>query len=139
MKMISTNVRIAEMKNVLSVARKRCTGKLWAVMQPHTFSRVRTLFEQYLTCTREADITLVTDICAAREKDPGDLNSGMIVEGMKKNGICAVWTPSFAETEQYLKSNWAPGDLVITMGCGDINLLNEQIHRHFLESTGKDK
>lgn len=119
-----------EMKNAISIARKRCRGRLWAVMQPHTFSRVRTLFDEYLDCTREADITLVTDICAAREKDPGDLNSGMLVDGMKKNGIDAIWTPSFDDTEMYLRSHWQEGDLVITMGCGDINMLNEQIHQH---------
>lgn len=128
----------AEMRNAVSIARKRCKGRLWAVMQPHTFSRVRTLFDQYLTCTEEADFTLVTDICAAREKDPGDLNSGMLVAGMLDHGIKAVWTPSFDDTETYLKDHWQSGDLVITMGCGDINLLNEQIHRHFLKSSGKD-
>ncbi len=127
----------AEMRNAISIARKRCKGRLWAVMQPHTFSRVRTLFEQYLTCTEEADFTLVTDICAAREKDPGDINSGMLVSGMKEHGILAVWTPSFDDTERYLKEHWQPGDLVLTMGCGDINLLNEQIHRHYLESVPK--
>ena len=120
----------AEMRNALSIARKRCRGKLWAVMQPHTFSRVRSLFTDYLTCTEEADYTLVTDICAAREKDPGDLNSGMLVEGMKAHGIDAVWTPSFDDTEAYLRARWRPGDLVLTMGCGDVNLLNAQIHRH---------
>ena len=103
---------------------------MWAVMQPHTFSRVKTLFDGYLTCTEQADFTLVTDICAAREVDPGDINSGMIVEGMKKNGINAVWTPSFDDTEAYLRAHWQPGDLVLTMGCGDINLLNEQMHKH---------
>ena len=126
-----------EMRNALSIARKRCKGKLWAVMQPHTFSRVRTLFDQYLTCTGEADYTLVTDICAAREKDPGDLNSGMLVDGMRENGIDAVWTPSFDDTEEYLRSHWHAGDLVLTMGCGDINLLNDQIHRHELERREK--
>lgn len=120
----------AEMRNALSIARKRCKGRLWAVMQPHTFSRVRSLFNQYLTCTSAADFTLVTDICAARESDPGDLNSGMLVEGMKANGLDAVWTPSFDDTEAYLKAHWQPGDLVLTMGCGDINLLNQQIHEH---------
>ena len=124
----------AEMRNAISIARKRCKGRLWAVMQPHTFSRVRTLFEQYLNCTEEADITLVTDICAAREKDPGDLNSGMLVQGMKDRGIKAIWTPTFDDTEKYLKEHWSSGDLVITMGCGDINLLNDQIHRHYLEN-----
>ncbi|MCQ2457582.1 MAG: UDP-N-acetylmuramate--L-alanine ligase [Clostridia bacterium] len=120
----------AEMRNAISVARKRCKGTLWAVMQPHTFSRVRTLFDEYLTCTEQADYTLVTDICAAREKDPGDLNSGMLVKGMKEHGVNAVWTPSFDDTEAYLRTHWQPGDLVLTMGCGDINLLNAQIHRH---------
>ena len=127
----------AEMRNALSIARKRCKGKLWAVMQPHTYSRVRTLFSQYLTCTEAADYTLVTDICAAREKDPGDLNSGMLVEGMRKNGITAEWTPSFDDTEGYLRKHCRPGDLVLTMGCGDINLLNDQIHRHVLENSAK--
>ena len=128
-----------EMRNALSIARKRCKGRLWAVMQPHTFSRVRTLFDQYLTCTKEADFTLVTDICAAREPDPGDLNSGMLVEGMIRNGIEARWTPSFDDTERFLRENWKAGDLVITMGCGDINLLNDQIHRHESEKRQKGK
>ena len=96
----------AEMKNALSIARKRCRGRLWAVMQPHTFSRVRTLFQDYLTCTEQADFTLVTDICAAREPDPGDLNSGMLVEGMKAHGIDARWTPSFDDTEEYLRERF---------------------------------
>ena len=122
-----------EMRNALSIARKRCHGRLWAVMQPHTFSRVRTLFDQYLTCTEAADYTLVTDICAAREADPGDLNSGMLVDGMRENGIDAFWTPTFDDTEAYLRSHWQSGDLVLTMGCGDINLLNDQIHRHQLQ------
>ena len=123
----------AEMRNALSIARKRCKGRLWAVMQPHTFSRVRTLFSDYLTCTEAADYTLVTDICAAREADPGDLNSGMLVAGMKEHGIDARWTPTFDDTEKYLREHWQAGDLVLTMGCGDINMLNAQIHRHEVE------
>ena len=122
-----------EMRNAISIARKRCKGTLYAVMQPHTFSRVKTLFNDYLTCTEEADVTLVTDICAAREVDPGDINSGMLVEGMKAHGVNAVWTPSFDDTEAWLRAHWQPGDLAITMGCGDINLLNEQIKKHHRE------
>ncbi|MBQ6564828.1 MAG: UDP-N-acetylmuramate--L-alanine ligase [Clostridiales bacterium] len=123
----------AEMHNAVHVARKRSNGRVIAVMQPHTFSRVRSLFQDYLTCTEEADITLVTDICAAREKDPGDLNSGMLVDGMKQHGLEAYWTPSFDDTEKWLREHWRKGDLVITMGCGDINLLNSQIHAHEVE------
>lgn len=122
-----------EMRNAVGIARKRCKGRLFAVMQPHTFSRVKTLFDDYLTCTELADVTVVMDICAAREKDPGDINSGMLVEGMCAHGVNAVWTPSFDDTEAYLRAHWQPGDLAITMGCGDVNLLNDQINKHQME------
>ena len=124
----------AEMRNALSIARKRCKGRLVAVMQPHTFSRVKALFADYLTCTEIADVTLVTDICAAREKDPGDIHSGMLVDGMQAHGIDAVLTPSFDDAEAWLRAHLQPGDLAITMGCGDINRLNDQIHRHEAEA-----
>ncbi|MBR3494615.1 MAG: UDP-N-acetylmuramate--L-alanine ligase [Clostridia bacterium] len=127
----------AEMRNAVSIARRRCKGTLYAVMQPHTFSRVKTLFNDYLTCTQEADVTLVTDICAAREKDPGDIHSGMLVDGMRAHGLTAWWTPSFDDTEAWLREHLKPGDLAITMGCGDINLLNDQIARHERERAAE--
>lgn len=116
-----------EMKNAISVAAMQPRNRLWAVMQPHTYSRVKRLFDDYLTCTAQADITLVTDIFGAREKDPGDIKAEMLVEGMRKNGINAIHTPSFDDTEKYLREHWQPGDLVLTMGCGNINQLNDQI------------
>lgn len=119
-----------EMRNAISIARKRCKGRLWAVMQPVLFTRVRALFDSYLTCTAEADMTLITDIYGGREKDPGDLNSGMLADGMRKNGIPALWTPSFDDTEKYLLAHWQPGDLVITLSGATVNLLNDQISRH---------
>lgn len=119
-----------EMRNVLSVAKLQPHNRLWAVMQPHTYSRVKRLFNDYLTCTEDADITLVTDIYAAREKDPGDIKAEQIVEGMRLNGIEAVHTPTFDDTERYLRDHWQSGDLVLTMGCGNINQLNDQIWEH---------
>ncbi|MBE5776834.1 MAG: UDP-N-acetylmuramate--L-alanine ligase [Clostridiales bacterium] len=119
-----------EMKAALNVARLQKPNRLWAVMQPHTYSRVKSLFDDYLTCTSVADFTLVTDIFAAREKDPGDIHASMVVEGMRKNGIDATLTPTFDDTEKYLRAHWQPGDLVLTMGCGNINLLNEQMQEH---------
>lgn len=119
-----------EMRNVLSVARLQPHGRLWAVMQPHTYSRVKRLFDDYLTCTQAADFTLVTDIYAAREKDPGDIKASQIVEGMRAHGVNAVHTPTFDDTEAYLRAHWQPGDLVLTMGCGNINQLNDQIWEH---------
>ena len=99
-------------------------------MQPHTYSRVISLFDDYLTCTQKADITLVTDIYAAREKDPGTINSQMLVDGMRRHGVKAILTPGFDDVEDWLLTNGREGDLVLTMGCGNINLLNEQMQRN---------
>ena len=119
-----------EMRNALSVAKLQPHNRLWAVMQPHTFSRVKRLFNDYLTCTEAADVTLVTDIYAAREKDPGDIKAEQLVEGMRAHGLSAVHTPSFDDTEAYLRAHWQPGDLVLTLGCGNINQLNDQMEAH---------
>lgn len=119
-----------EMQQVLQTAKIRTKGRLIAVMQPHTYSRVKRLFNDYITCTQDADITLVTDICAAREVDPGDIHSTMLIEQMHKAGINAVYTATFDDCENYLKQNWKAGDLVVTLGCGDINKLNIQLEEH---------
>ena len=114
------------MKNAVSIARRRCQkGRLWAVMQPNNFVRVKELFQDYLTCTKEADITLVTDIYGDRTKDPGGVSSEMLVEGMRERGVCAVLTPELSDAAAMLIESVQPGDLVITMGGGDIYLLNE--------------
>ncbi len=123
-----------EMKNALKIAKEKHPHRVIAVMQPHTFSRVKSLFKDYLTCTKDADITLVTDIFAAREKDPLDIKAEMIVEGMNKNGIFAVHTKDFDAVEKYLLQNAQEGDLVLTMGCGNINLLNDQMNDHNCEN-----
>ena len=120
----------AEIKNALSIARRRCRkGRLWAVVQPHTYSRVKTLFQDYLMCTEAADITLVTDIFAAREQDPGDISSEMLAEGMRACGLNVRWTPTFADAAAVIRDGVCAGDLVITLGCGDIYRLNELLLR----------
>ena len=126
----------AEMRSAVGVAAMQ-GRRVIAVMQPHTYSRVKGLFQDFLTCTEKADITLVTDIFAAREIDPGDIHSGMLVEGMKKAGLEAYLTPSFQDTENWLLENGRRGDLVLTMGCGNINLLNDLMQRHWDEEETK--
>ena len=117
-----------EIRNAISIARKRCDeGRLWAVLQPHTYSRLKLSFDDFVTCTREADITLVTDIYAAREADPGDIDSQMLVESMKEHGINAVLTRTFADAAKEIYDGVGPKDLVITLGCGNINLLNDRL------------
>ena len=120
----------AEMHSALDNAAHQPHGRLFAVMQPHTYSRVKTLFKNYIHCCDLADEILVTDIFAAREKDPGAIHSAMLVDALAATGRQVACPPTFDAAERYLRANWQPGDLVITMSCGDIHLLNKQIQDH---------
>ena len=120
----------AEIENALKLADLQPHKELWSVFQPHTYSRTKTLFNQFLEIFGLADHVLVTDICAAREVDPGDINSEMLIGPLRARGVDAVLTPSFDDAEAYLRAHWHSGDVMISHGCGDIDLLNEQIAAH---------
>ena len=120
----------AEIKNALKIASMQPHGALWSVWQPHTYSRTKTLFDQFLETFYDADHVLVTDIMGAREVDPGDINSEMLIGPLRARGVDAVLTPTFDDAEAYLRAHWQSGDLMVSHGCGDIDLLNEQIARH---------
>ena len=120
----------AEIKNALKIAALQPHGTLWSVWQPHTYSRTKDLFDAFVETFDGVDRLLITDICAARESDPGDINAGMLIEPIRARGVDAVLTPSFDDAEAYLRAHWQPGDLMISHGCGDIDLLNEQIALH---------
>ena len=117
----------AEIRCALSNARKATGGRVIAVWQPHTYSRTKRLFEDFLGCFGEADELLVTDICGAREADPGDIHSADLVGALRARGIPARLTPSFDDAEAALRGVWRAGDLAITLGCGDIDRLNDRI------------
>ncbi len=120
----------AEIRNALDIASMQPHGTLWSVWQPHTYSRTKTLFDAFVTTFDGVDRLLITDICAARESDPGDIRSEMLLEPIRARGVEVVHTPTFDDAEAYLRAHWRPGDLMISHGCGDIDLLNEQIALH---------
>lgn len=120
----------AEIKNAIKIANLQPHKTLWSVWQPHTYSRTKTLFDQFIETFDNVDKLLITDICAARESDPGDIRSEMLIEPLRARGVDAILTPTFDDAEAYLRAHWQEGDLMISHGCGDIDLLNEQIAKH---------
>jgi len=103
-------------------------GRSIIVSQPHTYSRTKALFDDYLTAFDGADIVLVSDIFAAREVDPGDIHSTQLVAALQNCGVNAIYLPGFDELEAWLRANWHENDVVLTLGCGNINLLNERLN-----------
>lgn len=120
----------AEIKNAIQIAALQPHKTLWSVWQPHTYSRTKMLFDAFVETFDKVDKLLITDICAARETDPGDIHSSMLLEPLRARGIDVVLTPTFDDAEAYLRTHWQEGDVMISHGCGDIDLLNERIARN---------
>jgi len=96
--------------------------RLWCIFQPHQYSRTRFLLEDFAESFKLADITIVPDIYFVRDsqKSKKQVNSEILVEKIKAKGSNAMFIPDFEQIGEYLKRAVAPGDLLVTMGAGDI-------------------
>ncbi len=102
--------------------------KLWVIFQPHTFTRTKALFNDFAKALSMADEVVLADIySASRETDPGDIHSRDLMHAIREYGTPCTYLPSFDEIEIFILENCEPGDLVITMGAGDIYLVGEAL------------
>jgi UDP-N-acetylmuramate--alanine ligase len=115
----------SEVQATLSAAKSTVHNKIWCVFQPHTYSRTKAFLEKFSTSFSDADNIIITDIYAAREKDPGDIHSGILSERICQQGGNAVYISDFQEIIEYLDKNAQSGDLILTMGAGDIVRVGE--------------
>lgn len=105
-----------EIQASLTAVKKLPYQKVYCVFQPHTYTRTKAFFKNFRYALQLADQVVVVDIYAAREKDDGQVSSKMLAEELD-NG---VYQPSFDEATAYIRQHAKPGDLVITMGAGDV-------------------
>ncbi|MDE7328019.1 MAG: UDP-N-acetylmuramate--L-alanine ligase [Lachnospiraceae bacterium] len=117
----------SEIKATLTAAKHYPHRELWCVFQPHTYSRTKQFFEDFISALSLADKIVLADIYASRESDPGDISSRDLAEKLKKSGKEVYYFPDFEEIEKFLLSNCKHGDLLITMGAGDIVNVGEAI------------
>ncbi len=110
-----------------AVKEKYPDSKIWAVIEPHTFSRPRTTLAEHTQAFKDADQVIVSKIFPSRESDPGDFSGKDIV---KKLGPKAKYIPDFADIAQHLKQKAKSGDTVLVMGSGDSYKLARQILEH---------
>lgn len=118
-----------EIRATLTAAKKYPHSRLVLVFQPHTYSRTKAFLDDFAEVLSLADMVVLSDIYAAREKNIYGVSSGDILEKLKKRGCNCYYFPSFGEIEEFLKKNCMNGDLLITMGAGDIVTVGE----HFLD------
>ncbi len=106
----------SEIKASLHGLKKLCKGKLWCIYQPHTYSRTAGLFDEFCESFGEADHLIFAEIYAAREQNTFGISSKDLAN--KIDG--ALYLDSFEKIVHYVKQNVKKGDLVVSMGAGDV-------------------
>lgn len=114
-----------EIQASLSAARALATNRLFCVFQPHTYTRTFELMDDFSRSFAQADTVIVTDIYAAREKDTGIISSRMLNDRINLNTGNSVYLSKFDDIVKFLHDNAAAGDLVITMGAGNVYRVGE--------------
>ncbi|MBD5548023.1 MAG: UDP-N-acetylmuramate--L-alanine ligase [Lachnospiraceae bacterium] len=100
---------------------------LWCVFQPHTFTRTKTFMKEFARALTFADHVILSDIYPARETDDLGISSKTLQKEIEALGKSCYYFPSFAEIENFLSENCSPGDLLITMGAGDVVNIGEDL------------
>jgi UDP-N-acetylmuramate--alanine ligase len=119
-----------EIRATLAAARTRYPNRrIWAVWQPHTYSRTQTLFSEFADAFADADEVIVTEIYAAREPKQ-DYSSKQVVEAMPRP---AHFIASLSEVSNYLIMNIRPGDALIVLSAGDADQISTEVLTHLKE------
>jgi UDP-N-acetylmuramate--alanine ligase len=108
-----------EIAAVLSAARTASRGQVIAVVQPHRYSRLSDLFQDFCTCFNDADTVLVADVYAAGEKPIEGVSKDALVDGLRLRGHRRVLAlPSPEALPGLIKDIARPGDMVVCLGAG---------------------
>ena len=110
-----------EIASVLKAARAVTNGRVVAVVQPHRYSRLRDLFEDFCGCFNDADVVIVADVYAAGETPLEGADRDALIEGLRRWGhrhVLALESPSHLAV--LIAHEAKAGDLVVCLGAGDI-------------------
>ncbi len=111
----------SEMKATLKTARIYTEGKIITVFQPHTFTRTKKLFNEFVDALLLSDEVILLDIYAAREIDTGEIHSKHIINKLNEQNGNGHYAESFQQAAEIIKSLAKNGDTIITMGAGNVN------------------
>ena len=112
-----------ELKALLDTVEKLNYKRSILVFQPHTYSRTAALFDDFVEQLKRPNVLLLAEIFAAREKNTIGISSAALAE--KVDG--ALFFPTFSELETALRRIAQPGDIILTVGAGDVYKIGENI------------
>jgi len=111
----------SEMKATLKTAKTYASGKIITVFQPHTFTRTKKLLNEFAEGLLLSDEVILLDIYSARETDTGEIHSKDIISKMKEYNKDGYYAESFEAAAKIIKSLAKDGDIIITMGAGNVD------------------
>ena len=113
-----------EIKANLCAASEMKYNNIWCVFQPHTYTRTKTFFDDFVKVFSESNANVViTDIYAAREVDTGIVSAQELAAAIPN----AVYKKTFADAAEFIKAQAQRGDVVITMGAGDVYKIGDML------------
>lgn len=112
-----------ELKALLDTVEELNYKRTILVFQPHTYTRTAALFDDFVKQLRRPDVVLLAEIFAAREQNTIGISSASLAEQVEG----AEFFPTFPELEEELKRKARPGDIILTVGAGDVYKIGENI------------
>ena len=116
-----------EIRATLTSAQNYPHKDIWCIFQPHTYTRTKAFFHEFAQALSLADHVILADIYAARETDTLGMSSEALAEELKKLGADAYYLPSFEAIENFVLEKVIHGDVLITMGAGDVVNIGENL------------
>ena len=116
-----------EIRATLNAARNYKDKKITVVFQPHTYTRTKAFFDDFVDALSLADRVVLADIYAAREKNTIGISSEDLQKALTNNGAEAYYFPSFEEIEDFILLNCEDDELLITMGAGNVVEIGDQL------------
>jgi UDP-N-acetylmuramate--alanine ligase len=116
-----------EVAAVIRAARSGGHRRIWAVFQPHLYSRTQSLHQSFGSVLAQADRVVVTDVYAAREAPIPGVTGDLIAAAARQAGAEVAYVPHRGDLAEHLLPDLEPGDLVLTMGAGDITLVPTEL------------
>ena len=116
-----------EIAATLESAKNYPHEKIWCVFQPHTYTRTKALLPEFAKALTLADHVVLADIYAARETDDLGISSRDLQKQIQELGTPCDYFPTFDEIESFLLKSCTHGDLLITMGAGDVVNIGEHL------------
>lgn len=116
-----------EVAAVLDAAAEIAEGRIWAVFQPHLYSRTRRFSREFGEALARADVVVVTDVFGAREEPVPGVTGELVADAVRDSGGVVHYVPHRFELASFLAPRVESGDLVVSLGAGDITLLHTEL------------